>query len=138
MKIYLAIVMSLMCLGSAAQTINYKFRIRFNDYSPLANSNFVISGHSLATDPQGIISMEISSTISYVNIGSSNNKAYEIKYPLEGKAVLPKDPTVFVDIFVAKPAADPLNVLSAQVAKSQAAFQSAIFQKLDDQSKQGD
>jgi hypothetical protein len=120
-----------------AQTINYKFRIRYNDYSPLANSNFVISGHSLATDPQGIINMEVSSTISYVNIGSSDVKLYEIKYPLEGKAVLPKDPGVFVDIFVAKPAADPLNVISAQVAKSQAAFQSAIFQKLDEQSKRG-
>jgi hypothetical protein len=136
-KIYLVIVMSLICLGSMAQTINYKFRIRYNDYSPLANSNFVISGHSLATDPQGIINMEVSSTISYVNIGSSDVKLYEIKYPLEGKAVLPKDPGVFVDIFVAKPAADPLNVISAQVAKSQAAFQSAIFQKLDEQSKRG-
>jgi hypothetical protein len=137
MRVLFAIVISFICLESAGQTVNYKFRIRYNDYSALANSNFIISGHSMATDPQGIINMDISATIAYVNIGSANTKLYEIKYPLEGKAVLPKDPSVFVDIFIARPSADPLKVISAQVAKSQAAFQSAIFQKLDEQTKKG-
>jgi len=137
MRIYFAIILSFLCLGSVAQTINYKFRIRYSDYSALANTNFVISGNSVATDPQGIISMPISATISYVNIGSADAKTYEIKFPLEGRAILPKDPTVFVDIFVAKPTQDPLKVISAQIAKSQNNFQSAVLKQLDDASKKG-
>jgi hypothetical protein len=137
MRIFFVFVFSLMCLQLMGQTITYKFRIRYNDYGALANNNFIISGQNLATDPQGIIDMKIASNISYVNIGSSNTQLYEIKYPLEGKAVLPKDPTVFVDIFVAKPSPDLLKTVSTQIMNSQATLQSNIFKRLDDESKNG-
>ena len=135
--LYIIFIISVTALHSAAQSINYKFRIRYNDYSPLASGNFIISGESLTTDPQGIISMGISPSITYVNIGSANVKLYEIRYPQEGKATLPKDPSIFVDIFIAKPAPDPLKTISAQIAKSQSIFQSAALRQLDAASKKG-
>ena len=137
MKIFFTFTFSLICLHLSAQTITYKFRIRFDDYGAMANSNFIISGESLTTDPQGIIDIKLPANIAYVNIGSANTKQYEIKYPLEGKAVLPKDPTVFVDIFVAKPAPDALKTISAQITKSQNTLQSNILKQLDSNSKKG-
>lgn len=133
----LIFLLNFLALQAISQTLSYKFRIRYHDYSPLASSKFIISGQSLDTDPQGIITLKIADQVGYVNIESANQKIYEIKYPLEGRAILPKDQSVFVDIFVAMPKPNPLTVISAQVARSQASFQSAMFKKLEEESRQG-
>ena len=137
MKLFLVMFLVLAGLQLKGQVITYKFRIRYADYSPMSNSKFIISGQGLTTDPQGVIDLKISPTISYVNIGSPDAKVYEIKYPLEGKAVLPKDPSVFVDIFVSKPSPDELKMVTAQIMSSQATLQSNILKRLDADSKKG-
>lgn len=120
-----------------AQVINYKFRVRFADYSPLSSSAFVISGQHLSTDPQGVISFKCSSELNYVNIESQDLKQYEIKYPLEGRAILPKDPGTFIDIYISKPARDPLKQIRAEISSSQASMQTRIIKKLEDESRKG-
>ena len=137
MKLFFALFLVLAGLQLKGQVITYKFRIRYADYSPMANSKFIISGQGLTTDPQGVIDLKISPTIAYVNIGTPDAKVYEIKYPLEGKAVLPKDPSVFVDIFVSKPSPDELKIVTAQIMTSQASLQSNILKRLDADSKKG-
>ncbi|MGV8877442.1 MAG: hypothetical protein ACOH2A_00290 [Sphingobacteriaceae bacterium] len=137
MRTCFILLLNLIALQAISQTVPYKFRIRFTDYSALANSKFLISGQNLDTDPQGIISLSIADQFNYVNIESANLKNYEIKFPLEGRAILPKDPSVFVDIFIAQPKPDPLKVISAQMVQSQATFQSAVFKKLEEESRLG-
>jgi len=120
-----------------AQGIPYKFRIRYGDYTPLANTGFIISGYRLTTDPQGIIDLKFTEEINYVNIESISNKEYEIRYPLEGKAFLPKDPNTFIDIYVARPGPDPLMQIRADIKRSQTAFQNVLIEKLEEESRKG-
>jgi len=75
MKNCLVILFAFLSLNTIGQTTQYKFRIRYNDYSALANSHFLIGGQDLLTDPQGVISFSISSQLPFVNIGSANTKA---------------------------------------------------------------
>ncbi|EOR92922.1 hypothetical protein ADIARSV_4010 [Arcticibacter svalbardensis MN12-7] len=134
---YAVIFLSLLLHTVSAQGINYKFRVRYGDYSPLANSTFIISGYRLSTDPQGIISFKCANEINYVNIESAALNKYEIKYPQEGRAVLPKDPGTFVDIYVAQPVPDPLKQIKAEITSSQSTFQTKIIKKLEEESRKG-
>jgi len=118
-----------------SQDLNYKFRIRYGNYTPLANKVFIISGYRLSTDPQGIINLKFSERINYVNIETDGKNTYEIKYPLEGRAILPKDPNTFIDIYIEKPAPDPLKQIKAEIRSSQSSMQSAIISKLEDESR---
>jgi hypothetical protein len=137
MRLFLFVLFNLLAAQAISQSVVYKFRIRFSDYSPLANAAFIISGQNLNTDPQGIITITASNEISFVNIESANLKAYEIKYPAEGKAILPKDPSVIVDVYIAKPGPDALSAIASQVARSQSSFQSAVLKKLEEESRNG-
>lgn len=137
---YTAYFITLGCLVTQpilAQGINYKFRVRYADYTPYKSSGFIISGQRLSTDPQGVISFKCSEELSYVNIESSDLKQYEIMYPLEGKAILPKDPGTFIDIYIKKPAGDPVKQIRAEIASTQASMQNKIIKKLEDESRKG-
>lgn len=120
-----------------SQDIDYKFRIRYGNYNPLANAVFIISGHRLSTDPQGIINLKFSDKINYVNIETDGKNNYEIKYPLEGKAILPKDPSTFIDIYIEKPFPDPIKQIRAEIRSTQSNMQSAIITKLQEESRKG-
>jgi hypothetical protein len=124
-------------LHAQSQHITYKFRIRFGDYSPLSNAQFILSGQRMNTDPQGIIDISLANNINYLNIESANLKAYEIKYPFEGKAMLPKDPTVFIDVFVAKPGPDQLKGLVDRMDRSQTNLQKNLYKKIEEETRNG-
>ncbi len=133
----LFLLLSIATTNAIAQSSAYKFRVRYIDYTPLSNSRFIISGQSLDTDPQGIISLKLPEKISYVNIESASLKSYQIKFPQEGKAVLPKDPAVFVDIFIEKPKPDPLFSMTETIRQSQKALQKNVIGKLEEENKRG-
>lgn len=124
-------------VSTYGQGVSYKFRIRFSDYSPLANSKFILSGSLLSTDPQGIINSKYSDEITYVNIESANVQKYKIMYPLEGRAILPKDANTFVDIYVAKPESNPLKNLQSEIVASQRSMQNKAIVKLQEESRKG-
>ncbi|MXV49636.1 hypothetical protein GS399_01525 [Pedobacter sp. HMF7647] len=100
----------------------YKFRIRFEDYSALSNSKFLITGQELVTDRQGIINLSLPALATYVNIGSSDLKSYVVRYPLEGRAILPKDPATFIDIYISKPNPDKMELVSAKLTAQSTAI----------------
>ena len=133
MQAAIVLILSLLIFQAQSQTINYKFRIRYEDYSPLANSRFIINGEALATDPQGIISLTIPSQLNFVNIESSNVKAFQIKYPLDGRANLPKDPAITVDIYISKPAKDIVKAIAREVEKTQLNADAILLKKLQAQ-----
>jgi len=128
-------LMTIATISAYSQDVNYKFRIRYGNYSPLASKTFIISGYRLTTDPQGIINLKFSEKISYVNIEADGKSSYEIKYPLEGRAILPKDPSTFIDIYIEKPAPDPLKQIKAEIRSSQSNMQSAIISKLEEENR---
>lgn len=139
MKTLISLFVLIFCssFDTYSQDVEYKFRIRYGNYNPLANSIFIISGNRLSTDPQGIINLRFSDKINYVNIGTDGKNNYEIKYPLEGRAILPKDPSTFIDIYIEKPTPDPLKQIKAEIRNSQASMQSAIISKLQEESRKG-
>jgi hypothetical protein len=134
---YLIVLFNFLLLQAAAQTTPYKFRIRYSNYSALASSPFLINGQQLSTDPQGIISLSIPNQITFANIGSVNPKLYVIDYPMEGRASLPKDNTVFVDIFVSKPGPDPVKLAVREIARMSASSDARLIRKLQEESRRG-
>lgn len=137
MKTLLLIILNLIIIQVSAQTTSYKFRIRYADYSALASARFLINGQQLTTDPQGIISLSIPNQISFANIGSSNTKLYQIDYPMEGRATLPKDNSITVDIFVSKPGPDMLKIAVQQMTRIAASNDALLIRKLQEESRRG-
>lgn len=137
MKILLLILVNFIFFLASAQTTSYKFRLRFTDYSPLANSTFLINGQALSTDPQGIISISIPNQFTFANIGSINPKLYFIAFPLEGRANLPKDNLVFVDIYVSRPKPDPVRLAVSEIARLNASSDARLVKKLQEESRRG-
>jgi hypothetical protein len=134
---YLIVYAMLAGFPTYSQGVSYKFRIRFSDYSPLSNSKFILSGSLLSTDPQGIIKSRYSDEVSYVNIESADVQKYKIMYPVEGRAILPKDANTFVDIYVAKPESNPLKSLQSEIIASQRSMQNKAVVKLQEESRKG-
>ncbi|WP_026897370.1 hypothetical protein [Daejeonella oryzae] len=134
---YLIIFLNLILLEANAQTTSYKFRIRYSNYSALSNSKFLINGQQLTTDPQGIINLSIPNQITFANIGSSNPKQYIIEYPMEGRANLPKDNLVFVDIYVSKPGPDPVKIVMREMTRIKAGSDAVLIKKLQEESRRG-
>jgi len=134
---YLLLLFTLLALQVSAQNTTYKFRIRYSNYSALASSPFLINGQQLTTDPQGIINIIIPNQITFANIGSVNPKVYIIDYPMEGRASLPKDNSVFVDIYVSKPGADPVKLAMREMAKISASSDARLIRKLQEESRRG-
>jgi len=134
---YLFILLNLLLLEVSAQTTTYKFRIRYSNYSALASSPFLINGQKLTTDPQGIISLSIPNQITFANIGSVNPKSYIIDYPMEGRANLPKDNSIFVDIYVSKPGPDPIKQAVREMARINASSDARLIRKLQEETRRG-
>lgn len=134
---YLVILFNLFLVQAAAQTTAYKFRIRYSDYSALGSTKFLINGQQLTTDPQGIINLSIPNQISFANIGSVSPKQYIIEYPMEGRASLPKDNAVFVDIYVSKPGPDPVKLAVREIARLSASADARLIKKLQEESRRG-
>jgi hypothetical protein len=130
-----------MALNAFCQTIRYKFRVRYEDYSPLANTPFSINGQSLYTDNRGIIDLSIPGRLNYAYVESGNNKAYAIKYPVDGRAVLPKDSMDFVDIFISRAGGavmitrNDLKELSAAISEKRTTAEAALMKKLEEQNR---
>lgn len=124
------------CLTVQAQSTStaYTFRIRYEDYSIFANARFIINGQQLATDPQGIIKTSLKSSAIIADVQSADPRVYQVKYPVDGHVILPKDAGTLVDIFIARPSADVAKTLSAQMDRSQAKMESALVKKIEDQS----
>lgn len=137
MKKLLTILLNMVFFVAAAQTTSYKFRLRYTDYTPLTNNKFLINGQALTTDPQGIISISIPNQFTFANIGSVNSKLYSIDFPMEGRANLPKDNTVFVDIFVSKPKPDPVRLAVSEIARLNANSDARLVKKLQEESRRG-
>lgn len=137
MKTYLALLFSLLLMQATAQTTAYKFRIRYPDYSALSSTKFLINGQQLTTDPQGIISLSIPNQITFANIGSIDPKVYTIAYPMEGRANLPKDNAVLVDIYVSKPGPDPVKLAVREIARLNASADAQLIKKLQEESRRG-
>ena len=134
---YLLLLLNLVLLQASAQTTPYKFRIRYSNYSALVSSPFLINGQQLTTDPQGIINLSIPNQITFANIGSVNPKVYTIDYPMEGRASLPKDNSVFVDIYVSKPGPDPVKLAVREIARINASSDARLIKKLQEESRRG-
>ena len=137
MKKYLTLILISVQIQVLAQTTSYKFRIRFQDYSALSSSRFLINGQLLSTDPQGIINVNIPDQINFANIGSSNPKQYTILYPLEGRASLPKDNSVFVDIYISRPGPDPIKLAVREMARIAASNDAQLIKKLQEETRRG-
>ncbi|NEU07722.1 hypothetical protein GZH53_05310 [Flavihumibacter sp. R14] len=137
MSRYLTFLLSILLVQASAQTTNYKFRIRYSNYSALASSPFLINGQQLTTDPQGIISLSIPNQITFANIGSVNPKVYTIDYPMEGRANLPKNNSEFVDIYVSKPGPDPVKLAVREIARVSASSDARLVKKLQEESRRG-
>jgi hypothetical protein len=142
MHAFFTIILLLITLLPAySQTIRYKFRVRYEDYSPLANAAFSINGQALHTDNRGIIDLSIPGRLSYAYVESGDNRTYNIKYPVDGRAVLPKDSMDFVDVFIARPGASvmvtrkDLSVLAASVNDSRKTAETALMKKLEEQNR---
>lgn len=129
-----------MALGAFCQTIRYKFRVRYEDYSPLANAAFSINGQSLFTDTRGIIDLSIPNKLNYAYVESGNSKTYGIKYPVDGRAVLPRDSMDFVDIFISRPGSalitrSDLRDLTAALGEKRSSAEAALMKKLEEQNR---
>ncbi|HEY0610660.1 MAG TPA: hypothetical protein VGD35_13420 [Chitinophaga sp.] len=137
---FIIILLQIMTLGAFSQTVRYKFRVRYEDYKPLANTAFSINGQSLHTDNRGIIDLSIPGRLSYAYVESGNNKTYAIKYPVDGRAVLPKDSMDFVDIFISRPGSSlatrtDLKEFYASMVKTQGTADAALMKKLEEQNR---
>ncbi|MEO8793920.1 MAG: hypothetical protein ABI390_00565 [Daejeonella sp.] len=136
-KYYLLLLFSFLTTASIGQTTTYKFRIRFANYSALSNTKFLINGQQLITDPQGIISISIPNQITFANIGSVNPQLYKIDYPPEGRAYLPKDNSVFADIFVSKPGPDIGKLVIREISRMNANSDALLVKKLQEETRRG-
>lgn len=135
------ILLQVMALGAFCQSIRYRFRVRYEDYSPLANAAFSINGQSLYTDNRGIIDLSIPGRLNYAYVESGNNKTYAIKYPVDGRALLPRDSTEFVDVFISRPAASvmvtrsDLKEFSASIREREETADAVLMKKLEEQNR---
>lgn len=102
-RFILMLVLSVVCSFSFAQTTRYKFKVRFEDYTPLKNSLIIINNQLLNTDDVGIVDVPVPAQLGFAYVESSDVKKYQVKYPVESRAVLPKDPSVPIDVIIAKP-----------------------------------
>ncbi|MBE7176377.1 MAG: hypothetical protein INR69_08250 [Mucilaginibacter polytrichastri] len=100
--------------GASAQSTSYTFRFRYEDYSIFSNQKCVINGQMLATDPQGIVKLPLSNSAFITDVQSADVKQYRIRFPVDGHVLLPKNPSVLVDIFIAKPGNDLRTEAAAQ------------------------
>jgi len=135
---FVIVLLQTMALGAFSQTVRYKFRVRFEDYRPLANASFSINGQALYTDNRGIIDLSIPGRLSYAFVESGNDKAYAIKYPVDGRAVLPKDSMDFVDIFISQPSnsfltSSDMTKISTAVGKGMSNASMALMKQLEEQ-----
>ena len=137
MKTTFILLFNLMLIQATAQTTAYKFRIRYSNYSALSNTKFLINGQQLSTDPQGIISLSIPNQLTFANIGSVDSKLYAIDYPMEGRANLPKDNSVFVDIYVSTPKPDPVKLVAREMARANASADALLLKKLREETRRG-
>lgn len=137
MKTTFILLFNLMLIQATAQTTAYKFRIRYSNYSALSNTKFLINGQQLSTDPQGIISLSIPNQLTFANIGSIDAKLYTIDYPMEGRANLPKDNSVFVDIYVSTPKPDPVRLVAREIARANASADALLLKKLQEETRRG-
>jgi hypothetical protein len=137
MKTIFIFLFNLMVIEATAQTTAYKFRIRYSNYSALSNTKFLINGQQLSTDPQGIISLSIPNQLTFANIGSIDPKLYTIDYPMEGRANLPKDNSVFVDIYVSTPKPDPVRLAVREITRANASADALLLKKLQEETRRG-
>jgi hypothetical protein len=142
MRAFFTIMLLLItALPAFSQTIRYKFRVRYEDYSPLANAAFSINGQALRTDTRGIIDLSIPGRLSYAYVESGDNKAYNIKYPVDGRAMLPKDSMEFVDIFITRPGGSviitrsDMKALAASLNEHRHSAEAALMKKLEEQNR---
>lgn len=135
-RLWLSVISLICSLETMAQSIStaYTFRIRYEDYSIFASARFIINGQQLATDPQGIIKTSLKSTSIIADVQSADPRVYQVKYPVDGHVILPKDAATMVDIFIARPSADVVKTLSAQMDRSQVKMESALVKKIEEQS----
>lgn len=134
MKGHLFSLVFFVAVQSAAQSTSYSFRFRYEDYSAFANEKCIINGQLLATDPQGIIKLTLANSAFITDVQSADIKKYKVRFPVEGHVLLPKNPTVLVDVFMAKAAGDPSAKLAADANRAQSRAVSEIARKLDEQS----
>lgn len=98
------ILVSMLIFGFCfAQTTKYKFKVRFEDYTPLKNSLIVINNQTLSTDDVGIVDVPVPAQLGFAYVESADIKKYQIKYPVESRSILPKDASIPIDVIIAKP-----------------------------------
>lgn len=125
-------VLSLASFEADAQMRTYKFLFRNNDKTPVINTNFLIADQRLGTDPQGIITMNISINVKQVSIRSADLKSYVINNNLIETILLPLDPGSTIDVFVSKPSPDQLKLLESKIDKSQSALRAYIEKNMQE------
>jgi hypothetical protein len=138
--VFFIVLLQIIALDAFSQTVRYKFRVRYEDYRPLSNAAFSINGQSLFTDSRGIIDLSIPGRLSYAYVESGDNKTYAIKYPVDGRAVLPKDSMDFVDIFISRPGSSfvtrtDLKEFYAAMVKNRSSAEATLMEKLEEQNR---
>lgn len=107
MKNKYLILLLLSCIYSIndvhAQTTKYKFSVRFEDFNPLKNDVILINNQLLNTDNYGNVEAVISNVDLIASVRSPSIEKYRIRYPVNMQAILPKNASVVIDIFVERP-----------------------------------
>lgn len=103
MRFVLSFIFLIVSISSFSQVTKYRFKVRYEDYSPLRNTIIIVNNQRLSTDDNGIVDIEIPSQLDKAYIESYSPNVYTIKYPVNFQVLLPKNYSIDIDIFVSKP-----------------------------------
>ncbi|MDN3546735.1 hypothetical protein [Mucilaginibacter aquaedulcis] len=91
-------VLCSMWLGGFSQTVVFKGQL-LNNNVVVKNYTVIINGKPATTDDSGVFTTAIDGKMTQVNIQPSD-KSYIIAYPLAGRILVPKDPTLLTQIIL--------------------------------------
>lgn len=97
-KIIISSTLSLACNIALCQTTRFKGQLLL-DTKIVKNYTLNIDGKPVTTDDAGIFYAPVSSSVKQVLVQPADQK-YIILYPLGGRALIPKDPTLITQIVV--------------------------------------
>jgi hypothetical protein len=102
MKLYLTAVLSLLILPVFGQSVQYRFRVRYEDKTLVVNRNFLINGEDYGTDDHGIFDKVFPERLSFVTVSAKSESDFFVVYPADGIVLLPKEGNALIEIIVRK------------------------------------
>lgn len=110
MKLCFTTCLILLALSVCGQDVQYRFRVRYEDKTLVANRNVLINGEDYGTDGQGVFDKIYPQRQTFVTVSAKAGSEFYVVYPTDGVVLLPKEQNALIDIIVRKRDSHPAVV----------------------------